>query len=459
VNSSKLPNIEALRSRGLLVPVIIGTVAALLLLHGALYVEPPRDSPAPPSPTPPPMTLPKLRPSLEKTPLSYWADYWAQLGERARDKVALIGRQRLPGVLVAPGLALTSILAADSRRHQDALREAGRSDAGADPPPEPSRLISLDARLGVALFELGDPNLGAFTLADLSAVRPGDLVAAVTLSGEGQVRLHPGYVVAVGASGSVRPEDETLEVSLASPPGPVAALIDLDGELLGVAIQSEGGVRYIASNALLHLLGRLQGDPPCHAIEVAGLAAGVRDLLGIEEGVVVEWVDPKAFVPEPSVRAGDVLMAWAGQSVTNVWTFHQLYEAQESGALVRFQAIRGERRIAGATRMPDRDCRPVQDPALIYPDLGLELVWAERIGERWAGAEGGFRVVAVAPSSPAAGAGLQRDDLIVAAGQKPVDRHATQAFELFEQEPSPLLLTVLRGDRVRLVAVSPGADG
>jgi len=451
VNSSKLPSIEALRSRGLLVPVIVGTVAALLLLHGALNVEPPRDSPAQPSPTPPSVTLPKLRPSLEKTPLSYWADYWAQLGERARDKVALIGPQRLPGVLVAPGLALTSILAADSSRHEEALTEALRPDAGTDPPPEPSRLISLDARLGVALFELEDPGLGAFTLADLTAVRPGDLVAAVTLSEEGRVRLHPGYVVTVGASGGVRAEDETLEVSLVAPPGPVAALIDLDGELLGLAVRSEAGVRYIASSALLHLLGRLQGNPPCHAIEVAQLQPGVRDLLGIEDGVVVEWVDPQAFVPEPSVRAGDVLVTWAGQPVANVWSFHQLYEAQESGALVRFQAIRGGRRVSGATRMPDRDCRPVQDPALIYPGLGLELLWA--------GAEGGFRVVAVAPSGPAASAGLQRNDLIVAAGQEPLGRRATQAFERFERQPSPLLLTVVRGDRVRLVAVTSGKEG
>ncbi len=453
MNSSKLPSIEALRSRGLLIPAIVGTVAALLLLQGALYVEPSRDTPASPSPTPP-VTLPKLRPSLEKTPLSYWADYWAQLGERVRDKVALIGAEGIPGVVVAPGLVLTSIRAADAEREREALREAAGPEAAAKPETA-LRLVSVDARLGVALFELEEESRAAFALADPGEVRAGSLVAAVTLTPDGRVRLQPGYVVAVEEGGGVRAEDETLEISFTFPPGPVAALVDLDGELLGVAVQSERDVRYIASGALLHLLGRLQGDPPCHAIEVAELDVGVRDLLGIEDGVLVEWVDPQAFVPEPSVRAGDVLVAWAGEPVLNVWSFHQLYEAQESGALVRFGAIRGGRPVTGATRMPDRDCRPLRESPVFCPELGLTLQWTERVGERWEGAEGGLRVVAVTPRGPAASAGLHRGDLILAADHKPLDRRTAQAFE---RRKLPLLLTVRRGDRVKLMAVAPATD-
>ncbi len=39
----------------------------------------------------PALARPAIRGDLEKTPLTYFSDYWAQLGEEARDYIVLVG--------------------------------------------------------------------------------------------------------------------------------------------------------------------------------------------------------------------------------------------------------------------------------------------------------------------------------------------------------------------------------
>ena len=101
----RLPGISRLHQRQWLFPVPVVVVVAGVLVQGALQ---------------PVVARPALRGDLEKTPLTYFSDYWAQLGEEARDHIVLVGPGRHAGVLIEPGLALASIAAAETIRAEAA---------------------------------------------------------------------------------------------------------------------------------------------------------------------------------------------------------------------------------------------------------------------------------------------------------------------------------------------------
>ena len=114
-----------------------------LLVQGYLQrssVPDPEEPDAAVTPTPAPTATP-FRPDLEKVPLTYFSDYWLQLGERAHHLLVSLGEAQMPGVRVSQGYALSSIAAAD------AVRVApGEAPEG--------QLVAVDGRRGAALFRL-----------------------------------------------------------------------------------------------------------------------------------------------------------------------------------------------------------------------------------------------------------------------------------------------------------------
>jgi S1-C subfamily serine protease len=462
--SEHLPTFRELHRRGLLFPLIVLGAATALLLLGSLRPEPPPPLPQAPRVAPPPPRLPALRPNLEKTPLTYWSDYWLQLGDQARSNIIQIGEERIPAVIIAPGLALSCIRAADNVLRQERIRQAAAAaEPGSDEtqpqmrPVEASagfRLVSVDAERGVALFELDGSDSEAFPLADPDSLQPGSILAAISLAGNQELQITPGYLAAVRRSSGISNGHESLDLSMALPSTPVAAIVDLDGDLLGIAVESPEDVRVLSSRTVLRLMARLQENRTCHAIEVAEMGETVRSLTRARTGVVVEKVHEKAFVPEPSIRAGDILLEWDGREVPNVWRFHQLYEEQPPGKLVRYAALRGRRRVSGSTRMPARDCRPVGEALLVFPGMGFTLQWGP-VPESGS-TSAGWRVLAVDERSPALRGGLRPGDRVLSAdGRDLTHENARSRLDAFERQDRPVLLSVGRGDRVKLLAVSP----
>ena len=111
----RIPVIGALHERQLLFPALVALVVLGVLLQGALKpdrsVEASNDDESSL-----PLMLPPVsrRPDLEKTPLTYFDDYWGQLRERVQEKVVLVGPDATPAVVVMPGVALTSAKAGEA---------------------------------------------------------------------------------------------------------------------------------------------------------------------------------------------------------------------------------------------------------------------------------------------------------------------------------------------------------
>jgi len=474
-----LPGVRELHSRRLLFPAVVMLVVAAVLLHGALSPPVQDSAEAATEPAPAPRIF---RPEFEKTPLSYTADYWLQVGEQWRPHIVLIGRNQAPAIVVAPRLAVSSADAADDWIAEELARgiadrnvpgEDAASEAVDEPGPDdtvveesesspeatdekpPYRLISVSTEYEIAVFELAAPEIPA-PVANLSELQSGAHAAALSLTPDASLQITPGVVVSAQVATDY-PEQgsfvgETLDVSIRFPEETrVAAIADLDGGLLGVAFESKDGLKIIPAHKVRDLARQASETPPCIGIETQDLGEQVRTILGVSEGVFVERVNKEAFFPVPSIQAGDIIFRWAGEAVPTRQAFEQAYLAQEPGGLARYMVFREGRRIAGATRVPDARCRPVALGIVPFASLGLVLRWD---GGATGGSGLGWVVMSVALGSPAETAGLQRDDLIVAVqGRAFKPTEPREILETIEQDSRPTVLTVSREGRLQLVAV------
>jgi hypothetical protein len=339
-------------------------------------------------------------------------------------------------VVVAPNVGLTSFEVVARVEMEEATSPS--SEAG-DAGGRPFRLIGVDADRDVALYELRDARQ-AFVPANGRSVRAGALVATISLEADGRLRIAPGHLMA-GSS-----PDGELELTVVPRNLVAAAVVDLDGELLGVAVRSRrGGVRLLDAHEVETAIERIRRETPCRAVEAVDPEPGVEALLGAR-GLVVERVRNEAWIGEPPLRAGDVLLRFAGRPMAGAGEFEKAYDDAGPGKTVPFEALRGERRIVGGLLLPGRDCRPAGPPVLRLREAGLVLLDASRSG-------GGWRVASVAPQSRAERAGLERDDVLLAVNRTALETGARARLEKLEGSAGPSLLTVRRGARVTLLAL------
>ena len=484
--------IKSLKEHRLLLPVVALVAVAAVLVHGAWDRQPPAE--AAPSlevePAPEPPTI--VRPDLYKGALAYFSDYWLQLGERARNKIAFIGPEKAPAIVVAAGLAVTSMQVAEdfvarelalhlAEQHSppgpdenpqmpagDETTPPNRIDE--DPPnqdtesvPAPYRLLGVDSELELAVFVLEKTYRAApFRLVNAAAIPAGSLVAAISIKPDDTLRIKPAHVISTNVVNSLaRSAESSLEVSVdLAGLGPAAAIVDLDGSLAGVALESSrGGVRLLSSEAVRRSVENLRQGRPCLSIEVAELMPDAAAVLGLNGGVLIERVRAESFVPEPSLRAGDVLLRFGRKDIRGVEQFQQLYIGLEPGKLVRYVVLRDGKRLSGGTVLPNRDCRPITELVEVFPRMGLALQWAEGGSSKTGPRDAGWQVAATTDHSPAAQSGLKRGDRVIALNQQTLGRDTPiGAFDGFERLGRTVVLTVQRDDRVQLVVVTPRPD-
>ena len=244
---------------------------------------------------------------------------------------------------------------------------------------------------------------------------------------------------------------ETMDLAIPFPEETrVAAIADLDGGLLGVAFETKDGLKIIPAHRVRDIARDANEAQPCVSITTQDLGEPMRKLLGVTAGVFVENVREEAFFPEPSIRAGDIILRWADETVPTREAFEKLYRVQEPGRLVRYLVLRDGRRVSGATRMPDPRCRPVSLGIVPFKNMGLVMRWEN--APTSVGMSAGWRVMSVVAGSSAETAGLQRDDLIVAIQGRTLRPDSSRnALERLERGSQPL--TVSRQGRLKLVTM------
>jgi hypothetical protein len=427
-------SIRRLHERGLLVPGLVVLAVMAILVQGFVSRDGGGD-PEEPAPTAVPVpTSTPFRPDLEKIPLTYFSDYWLQLGERSHHLLVSLGEAQLTGVRVSPGYALGSIAAADA-----ATVAPGETPEG--------QLVAVDGWEGTALFRLA-ADVGASPLPGADALHAGAWLAAVTMDEEHGLQVIPGHLASTPSPGA-----HVLDVAIPFPESlDVAAVVDLDARLAGVALRSPRGVRVISADAAGHLVTRLASSPACRAVDVVPLPDRVREVLRLQGGVVVQRLSVEAFATPPDLLPGDVVLQLGSNRVATPEEFAEAWDSQEPGSRVRFLLARGGRRIVRRTELPGRDCRPDGATPRELPLLGAVVQWT-RGATSTETADAGYRLLHVPAESRAAGAGLEVGDRLVAVDGKPLSWPAARRLlQPWKSRHEPVL-TVERGGVTRLTVL------
>jgi len=466
----RIPVVRTLHERHLLLPAVVALIVSGVLTQGAWVRNQPVEAlsqDARPMPVAPPVVR---RPDLEKTPLTYFDDYWRQLRERVEGSVVLVGPDSVPAVVVVPGLAISSAEAGDavlaevergrllSTPQADSVVEesANQDPASPEPPaPRPYGLIAVDDDRGLSLFEVDAAASQPLLLVPPASVPSGSYVGAVTRDRSGRAAITPGHLVAARAESQPN-GDPSLAVSMTLLGWGATAVVNLDGALVGVAIgggDAALGTRLFSSSVVRRVVTELQRPVVCRPFAVTELDASVLELLGIDTGLLIERVRQDAFRPEPSLQAGDVLLEWGGEPVTTLEAFETRSDALGAGELTAYRILRGRRRLNGNTIMPARDCQPIAEPPVQLLRYGLALRW---VGGPVEDKAGGWRVAATVDGGPAAIAGVQVDDLLLAVDGRPVaESDARARFKRLEQRGQSAIVTLQRVDHVRMFVLVP----
>ena len=483
----KIPLVRSLQRRKMLFPGAVLFVVVIVLIHGAFQGKPPEEMLDIKEDEVDTSFRSPVRPDVDKTILVYESDFWLQLAQEARNKIELISSKNIPAVYITPNLAVASSEALEQLIRDDQIQRilerftAGHSQEverkneplqGNSAASLPSvdgnesgridhesglRLVAVDIDLGLALFELHGPAQTHFTLVNASRLPPGSAVAAITVESDKRLTISPGYLVSSEKISTTEEGSRTFGVSFYLDEMPATvAIVDVDGNLLGLALSSPSGTQILSAPKVLQVANRLMEQPLCYGIEVADLKASTAKVLGLRNGVFVEHVFAQSFKPSPSIRAGDVILRWAGENIQDSEQFYALYESQPPGSLVRYVVSRASRRIAGGTVMPSRDCRPISEPPLLLTNMGLVLEWNEQPLEQ-GDSTTMWRVATVVESTTASAAEFMIGDEVISINGRPLNRrNAKGIISFFESQNRPIALAFKRGDRVKLVEIVLG---
>ena len=455
---------RALYQRQLLFPAVVILLTTVVLVLGAL--EQSRVQPASTivsTPDPVEALRPIARVNLEKTPLTYFSDYWVQLADRTGSFIRRVGSAQTPALIIGPRRLLTTIEPAleviSSKRRAELLGELPLLDevTGMAPSLSDSYSYQLDSwnrELGLALFDIVGNDQVPFTLSDPKSMPSGSYVAGVSVTQDGDTTMTPGFLVKSGSEGA-----EGLAVSMEfSEDQLITALVDLDGALLGISYPSPSGRRIISSTEMLVLFDGSKESVLCRSIEVTDLEPSVKELLVLEEGVLIEYVNEGSFAESPDLLGGDVLLEWAGERITSADQFRGLYDAQEFGSVVSFRILRNRRRSNGEVVKPDLQCEPTVSSPIRFAQLGFVLQWMSIVpkGSGEGVSVSDWQVVAVGSGSAAARAGIEEGDWVVSLGG--VALSSLEDIEIVERaldETEPFMVSLRSGNKSKLVVLDP----
>lgn len=459
-----LPGISSLYKRQLLFPIVVLLVVFIVLVDGAIdrVNQEARDETSvsvaglAQQPSPPPSVRPVLRGGLEKTPLTYFSDYWAQLAEVVGPNLVGIGRTQVSGVVVEAGLAVTTVEGAEILEAERARTVLAQEEAGisAETLVSEERVSypfarAVDREFGLALVEI-EATHEPFAVANVSQMPSGSYIGSVSLEKAGHSVIAPGYLVSLQLESELDPRENDLQTSLLPPPRGVSAVVDLDGALVGVMYSSSDGPRSLTVSSLRRVIDSMAESVPCRAITVSAIADEVLALLDVDNGLLVASVIERAFVPEPSVRPGDILLEWGGEPVTTVDNFIERYDSAGVDSLVRYRVLRGQRRVDGGTVLPDTECRTHRPATVRLVSLGIILRWLDG-----ASTPTGWIVETVAEGGYADAAGIQEGDVVSAINGVPLDNVDQQStLERINLDDGPQIIALRRDGQSRLAVMT-----
>ncbi|EBY1890034.1 serine endoprotease DegQ [Salmonella enterica] len=319
-----------------------------------------------------------------------------------------------------------------------------------------AKLIGGDDQSDIALLQIQNPSkLTQIAIADSDKLRVGDFAVAVgNPFGLGQTATS-GIISALGRSGlNLEGLENFIQTDASINRGNSGgALLNLNGELIGIntAILAPGGGSIgigfaIPSNMAQTLAQQLIqfGEIKRGLLGIKGteMTADIAKAfkLNVQRGAFVSEVLPNSGSAKAGVKSGDVIISLNGKPLNSFAELRSRIATTEPGTKVKLGLLRdGKPQEVEVTL--DSNTSSSASAEMIAPALqGATL----SDGQLKDGTKG-VKVDSVEKSSPAAQAGLQKDDVIIGVNRDRISSIA-EMRKVMAAKPSIIALQVVRGN-------------
>ena len=310
-----------------------------------------------------------------------------------------------------------------------------------------AKLIGSDDQSDIALLQIQHPsNLTQIAIADSDKLRVGDFAVAVgNPFGLGQTATS-GIVSALGRSGlNLEGLENFIQTDASINRGNSGgALLNLNGELIGIntAILAPGGGSIGIGFAIPSNMARTLAQQLMQFGEIKRGLLGIKGTemtsdiakafkLDVQRGAFVSEVLPNSGSAKAGVKSGDVITSLNGKP---------RIATTEPGTKVKLGLLRNGKPLEVEVTL-DTSTSSSASAEMIAPALqGATL----SDGQLKDGTKG-IRIDNVEKSSPAAQAGLHKDDVIIGVNRDRVNSIA-EMRKVLEAKPSIIALQVVRGN-------------
>ena len=319
-----------------------------------------------------------------------------------------------------------------------------------------AKLIGSDDQSDIALLQIPNPTgLTQIAIADSDALRVGDFAVAVgNPFGLGQTATS-GIVSALGRSGlNLEGLENFIQTDASINRGNSGgALLNLKGELIGIntAILAPGGGSVGIGFAIPSNMARTLSQQLIQFGEIKRGLLGIKgtelnaDLakafnLNVQRGAFVSEVMPNSGSAKAGVKSGDVIVSLNGKPLSSFAELRSRIATTEPGSKVKLGMLRDGKPLEVEVTL-DKNTTSSANAELIAPALqGATL----SDGQLKDGTKG-IRIDEVEKESPAAQAGLHKDDVIININRTRVQSIA-EMRKLLETKPPVIALNVMRGN-------------
>ena len=337
---------------------------------------------------------------------------------------------------------------ADAREIIVTLKDGQRLEA---------ELVGSDQATDIALLRVEAEHLVAIKIGDSDRLKVGDYVLAIgNPFGLGQT-VTSGIISALGRTGinSEGYEDFIQTDASINPGNSGGALITLDGRLAGVntAILSPAGGNVgigfaVPSNMAVAVMTQLAEHGE---VRRGRIGVGIQDLtpdlaeafnLGDLRGAVIANVEPGSLAEQADLQVGDIVIAVDDRPVLSSTDLRNRIGLTPVGEKVTLRLLRDNEALEITVTIAAENTAAASLAGTPFDGAVL----------RPAGGNGGVLVESVASGSPAARAGLQADDVIVAVNRTRV-ASPEDLRQLTGDGRRTLALEVIRGGSALLLVL------
>lgn len=316
-----------------------------------------------------------------------------------------------------------------------------------------AKLIGSDDQSDIALLQIQNPSkLTQIAIADSDKLRVGDFAVAVgNPFGLGQTATS-GIVSALGRSGlNLEGLENFIQTDASINRGNSGgALLNLNGELIGIntAILAPGvGIGFaIPSNMARTLAQQLIdfGEIKRGLLGIKGteMSADIAKAfnLDVQRGAFVSEVLPGSGSAKAGVKAGDIITSLNGKPLNSFAELRSRIATTEPGTKVKLGLLRNGKPLEVEVTL-DTSTSSSASAEMITPALeGATL----SDGQLKDGGKG-IKIDEVVKGSPAAQAGLQKDDVIIGVNRDRVNSIA-EMRKVLAAKPAIIALQIVRGN-------------